>query len=190
MATQKQLQEMAGDIIDYEARRDSKGHLAVYPLPSGDGGGRIEVAGINDRYHPIECAALVRMIRNKQYDAAEKYARDFYVRYTDLVKAWQNDMDPGVEFFLRDSAFNRGPTGAAKILQLALGVRDDGVIGPVSRGALQSSDPKELIVKLRAAREKYEHRFRGPGSIFWRGLVNRWNKATAQANEYHNEATA
>ena len=44
--------EQARRIVDYEARRDAEGHLKVYHLPSGDGGGEREVAGINDRYHP------------------------------------------------------------------------------------------------------------------------------------------
>jgi len=42
---------MAADIINFEARRDKRnGHLVVYNLPKNDGGGRYEVAGINERY--------------------------------------------------------------------------------------------------------------------------------------------
>jgi hypothetical protein len=184
MATPAQLARMGQAILDFEARRDSRGRLAVYPLPSGDGGGRIEVAGINDRFHPIECAALVQMIRDGQYDKAEKYACDFFIRYTDVVPTWlPSGMDAGVEFFLRDTAFNRGPDGSATILQIALGVESDSRVGVVTRGALAAADPKELLDKLREARKKYEYRFRNEGSKFWRGLVNRWNKAYATAKE-------
>jgi hypothetical protein len=184
MPTKAQLNRMGKAILDFEARRDSRGRLAVYPLPTGDGGGRIEVAGINDRYHPVECAELVRMIRDRKYDEAEKYARNFMIRYTDAVTTWMPiGMDPGIEFFLRDSAFNRGPAGAAMILQIALGVKADGRVGQVTRGALASSDSKELLNKLRGAREQYEHRFRGERSKFWRGLVNRWNKAYSVAKQ-------
>ena len=49
---------MAKAIVDFEARRDARGRLAVYRLPAGDGGGSYEVAGINDRYHPTEAAHL------------------------------------------------------------------------------------------------------------------------------------
>ena len=102
MATPAQLARMGQAILDFEARRDSRGRLAVYPLPSGDGGGRIEVAGINDRFHPVECAALVQMIRDGQYDKAEKYACDFYIHYTNVVPTWlPSGMDAGVEFFVR-----------------------------------------------------------------------------------------
>ena len=31
---------MAKQIVDFEARRDKKGHLQVYKLPAWDGGGR------------------------------------------------------------------------------------------------------------------------------------------------------
>jgi len=44
--------EQARRIVDYEARRDAQGHLKVYQLPSGDGGGEREVAGINDPVSP------------------------------------------------------------------------------------------------------------------------------------------
>ena len=38
--------------VDWEARRDRRGNLSIYALPSGDLGGSYEIAGINDRYHP------------------------------------------------------------------------------------------------------------------------------------------
>jgi lysozyme family protein len=184
MSTQKQRDQMGQAILDFEARRDRKGHIAIYPLPPGDGGGTVEVAGINNRYHPTECSALITMIRGKQYDKAEKYARDYFIRYTDVVTNWGgSDLDPGVEFFLRDSVFNRGPTGAARILQMALETKVDGIVGEVTKGALKTADPKDLLLKLRVAREKYERLFahRSERSIFWRGLVNRWNNALKTA---------
>jgi len=35
---------MAKQIVDFEARRDEKGHLQVYKLPAWDGGGRYELS--------------------------------------------------------------------------------------------------------------------------------------------------
>lgn len=183
MATGEQLQEMAKTIMNYEARRDSKGHLAIYDLPSGDGGGRYEVAGINERYNPQELSALVKMLRQGQYQQAENYALAYYLSDTNVVTSWQNGLDPGVEFYLRDCVFNRGAHGAAVILQMALGVAPDGTVGPITRGALKTADPDELLTKLRAARERYERIYahRDESSKFWRGLVNRWNNALADA---------
>src|SRR5215211_8425245 len=111
MATKAQLNRMGQAILDFEARRDSRGRLAVYPLPAGDGGGRIEVAGINDRYHPVECAELVQMIRDRKYDEAERYARNFMIRYTDAVTTWMPiGMDPGIEFFCATRRARSGRT--------------------------------------------------------------------------------
>lgn len=55
---------MAKLIVDYESRRDPAGHLKVYHLPPSDGGGRYEVAGINERFHKTECDELVRLIES------------------------------------------------------------------------------------------------------------------------------
>ena len=63
MSTAEERLRMAKSIIDFEARRDAKGRLQVYKLPAGDGGGTYEVAGINDRYHPVEAAHLAQLVK-------------------------------------------------------------------------------------------------------------------------------
>ena len=83
------------------------GHLRVYILPAGDGGGRYEVAGINDRYHPQEAARLRELIDAARFDEAEDYAAEAIADYTDVVSKWTSV--PEIEAYLRDSAFNRGP---------------------------------------------------------------------------------
>jgi lysozyme family protein len=168
-------------IVDQEARRDAKGRLMVYKLPSGDGGGTFEVAGINDRYHPTEAANLKRLIMAGKYQEAEDYARSYVLSYTDGVEGWTTN--PGVEAFLRDSTFNRGPGGAAKIAQMALGFTGkdlDGRVGPITKAAIKAVAPIKYIQALRKAREQYERQIAPPvGSRakFWNGLVNRWNAA-------------
>lgn len=181
---------MAKAIIDFEARRDAKGRLMVYQLPAGDGGGTYEVAGINDGFHPKEAAALAAMIRTGRYDEAELYVQDFLVRFTDVVASWSNDY--GVEFYLRDCCFNRGPGGAARILQRAVRVPDDGKFGPNTHAAMAGKSAEQLLVALRAAREQYERQVvhRDESSKFWKGLVNRWNNALAQARKFSAESPA
>lgn len=188
--------QMGKVILDSEARRDSQGRLAVYQLPAGDGGGTYEVAGINDRYHPTEAAHLAGLIRAGRHDEAEAYAIDFMVRYTDVVVGW--NVDSGVEFYLRDCAFNRGPTGAARIFQRAL-MRlghdlapdgEDGDVGPLTLAASNMDATPDLLSALRAARESYERDpvGRDESSKFWRGLVNRWNNALSAARKFSLEA--
>jgi len=167
--------EMAESIVKFEGRRDAQGHLRVYILPPGDGGGRYEVAGINDRYHPREAAKLRELIDAGRFDEAEDYAAEVIAEYTDVVAKWTTV--PAIEGYLRDSAFNRGPGGAAKILQIAVGVKVDGGVGPETLGALRQAEknPAKLLAALRIAREQYELRVAGRREKFWKGLVNRWD---------------
>ena len=148
--------EQARRIVDYEARRDASGHLKVYHLPAGDGGGEREVAGINDRYHPEVLHGIERLLAEGKYSEAEDAAAEHIMRYTNPV-AILSDV-PAVQFALRDIAFNRGPIGAVKILQDALGLPADGIAGPKTKVALHEAeqDPVKLLADLRASRERYE----------------------------------
>jgi uncharacterized protein (TIGR02594 family) len=187
MSTADQRKRMGMAILAFEARRDAKGHLAIYNLPAGDGGGKYEVAGINDRYHKAEADELVALIRAAKYQEAEDYAVEVIAAYTDLVTSWSDDA--GVEFYLRDCAFNRGPRGATRILQRAVGVPDDAEVGPQTRGAVVSMSAEQLLSGLRAAREEYERDVvhRDESSKFWRGLVNRWDNALSTARKFSAE---
>jgi hypothetical protein len=168
--------EQALLIVDYEARRDANGHLKVYYLPSGDGGGSREVAGINDRYHPEALDQIEKLLAERRYEEAEETAAAHIQQYTDPVAMLS--MVPSIQFALRDAAFNRGPTGAIRILQDALGIPVDGVAGPKTRSALLEAEthPKEFLREFRAARERYERRTRDESSQFWAGLSNRWDR--------------
>jgi len=173
--------EQARRIVDYEARRDAAGHLKVYHLPAGYGGGEREVAGINDRYHPEVLDRIERLLADGKYSEAEDAAAEHIMRYTDPV-AMLSDV-PAVQFALRDMAFNRGPTGAVKILQDALGLPADGIAGPKTKEALHEAenDSVKLLADLRASRERYERRTRDESSPFWKGLSNRWDRQHADS---------
>ena len=174
--------QAAKAIIDFEARRDRFGHLLIYALPPNDGGGHFEVAGINERYNPQECAHLIELIHEKKYDEAETYAQEVIARDTDGAEKWHDD--PGVQFFLRDCIFNRGLHGAARILQRAVSVKDDGIIGPISRKAIDAFQPAALLLALRKSREAYERAVVGYRANFWKGLTNRWNNALQVAQKF------
>lgn len=184
LLTKSPLEKMMDFIVSVEARRDSQGNLRVYPLPKADGGGTFEVAGINDRYHPIQARILRELIESKRYTQAENFIREYLAEYTSIVTTWSKV--PAIEAFLRDAAFNRGPKGALRILQLAVKVADDGKWGPITRAAVKAAtaNPRELLKALRAARETYERRIAPPVGArakFWKGLQNRWNAVHAFA---------
>lgn len=166
-------------IVNLEARRDSKGRIAIYKLPKGDGGGAFEIAGINDRYHPRTAEHLRELIQQGKHAVAESLAVEYICSYTDLVAPWCRWSC--VEAYLRDCAFNRGPGGAAKIFQTALGVQADGHVGPKTHAAEDAlTDRRAFLKQLRRARETYELRIAPPIGArkkFWNGLVNRWDQA-------------
>lgn len=178
---------MGKAIVDFEARRVN-GALAVYHPPANDGGGAYEVAGINVRYHPEQAAELKALIEAGRADQAEQQAADYVLDYTKPAAGWTSYA--GVEFYLRDCIFNRGPKGAARILQRGLGVADDGEIGPQTRAALGVLTPDQILTKLRAGREDYERNVVGFRGNFWNGLVNRWDKALAKARAFQSEQGA
>jgi peptidoglycan hydrolase-like protein with peptidoglycan-binding domain len=177
---------MAGSILSFEARRDKQGRLTVYKLPPEDGGGAYEVAGINDRFHPEEARLLADLIEAGQFQEAERQACEIIATYTDVVSTWSGKA--AIECYLRDCCFNRGPRGAARILQRALGVPDGGVIDDAGRAlvAKREEDTLEFLQDLRTAREQYERDIakRSETSRFWKGLVNRWNNALKVAEVF------
>lgn len=175
---------MARDIVNFEARRDRAGHLCVYHLPANDGGGRYEVAGINERYDRAAVDHLVELLRDEKYDEAEEYAEEYIAENTDPAELLTHI--PRIESYLRDDWFNRGQRGTVKTVQIALGVKVDGKWGPESKAAMFKAehDPDVLLQNLREARETYERDYVGYRANFWRGLVNRWNSALRVAKSY------
>lgn len=191
MSTPEQRLKMAQFIVDLEARRDGRGRIKVYPIPSGDGGGTYEIAGINDRYHPQKAAELREMIKKGEHAAAEAAAVVYLARYTEVVAGWTPHV--AVEAFLRDCCFNRGAGGAGKMYQMALGVPSDGMVGPLTlevAGRVKAAAVPELLKELRRTREQYERVVakRDERSKFWKGLVNRWEAALRFAQLMHEES--
>jgi hypothetical protein len=196
----EQRQAMGLAIVREFEGRYKEGKLQVYKLPSGDGGGSFEIAGINERYHATKANILKNLIEAGAHDKAEDEAAAYIVEYTrPILKFFPDETaaeaNPAIEFILRDCAFNRGPKGAATILQLGLGMSDvDGIVGPQTKQEfakqLEDHGPDNVLGRLTQARETYERTSypwkqsaRDEGSKFWKGLSNRWAKAHRIATE-------
>lgn len=190
--------EMGLEIVRFEGRfKDGK--LQVYKLPAGDGGGSYEIAGINERYHPKKALELKKLIEAGHHEVAALEAAEYIIDYTKgVLNFFPNesyaDKNLGVEFLLRDSAFNRGLKGAATILQLALGVTVDGAVGPKTKEEFKKqldADSGGVCHRLTSAREKYERTSypwksatRDESSKFWKGLSNRWTIAHTTSQKF------
>lgn len=72
------------------------------------------------------------------------------VAYWDRVKADQ--YDGAIAFQVFDAAYNHGIENAVRFLQRAVGVADDGSIGPITIKAIQSKSVPDVLAKFNAER--------------------------------------
>jgi hypothetical protein len=129
--------------VDWEARKDAQGYPMVYKLPSGDMGGKYEVAGINDRYHPEAFKAISSLPAQERAKAAAEYIQGYT---SPLVEKLPQALQP----FTQDLAFNRGMGGATKYIQQGLNtlgqkVAVDGGMGPKTLTAINQVEPRALM---------------------------------------------
>lgn len=83
----------------------------------------------------------------------EHVARVYKLFYWDAVKG---DLLPsGVNYTVADFAVNSGPARAAKHLQMALGLPQDGDIGPKTLAALAKADPAQVIEAIFQSRMRF-----------------------------------
>ena len=98
--------------------------------------------------------------------------------YWDKLKA--DDLPSGVDFFCFDWGVNAGPGRSAKALQRAVGVTQDGAIGPMTLAAVAEHDAKDLIEKLQAYRQEFYERL-STFDTFGKGWTSRNKKAAKQS---------
>lgn len=89
-------------------------------------------------------------MRELPLDLAKRIYKD---RYWDTVKAEQ--LPPAVRYVVFDAAVNSGPGQAVKWLQRALGVADDGVIGPKTLAAANAANPDALRMRMLSQRLRF-----------------------------------
>lgn len=74
-------------------------------------------------------------------------------RYWDAVRA--DELKPGVDLLAFDMAVNKGVGRAAKLMQRAAGVTEDGALGPKSMAAINALDAADFIAKVSEARRDF-----------------------------------
>jgi len=89
-------------------------------------------------------------MRDMPRDVAKAIYR---AQYWDKVQA--DNMPFPVAFQVFDAAVNHGTVQAAKFLQRAAGVADDGAIGPKTLAAVGARDPAALLLLFNAEREQF-----------------------------------
>lgn len=124
------------------------GHEAGYQSGAGDPGGETKW-GISKRSYPhLDIANLTRT------DAIGIYRRDFWEHLPHAV------LPPAVAYQLLDSAVNSGISQSIRFLQRAVGVADDGHIGPVTFAAVGAADLNDTLALFLAERLDFMTRLR------------------------------
>ena len=176
---------VANNTINWEARRDKQGNLAVYDIPSGDYGGTREVAGITDKYHP-DAFKRVSALPPAQ---RERASADYVIEYTAPIA---NLVPEPLKAQAVDLGFNRGPSGYTTLVQqglnaLGVPVKVDGAFGKKTLAAMEQVDPVELI---NATEDAYLRKERTMAEAdpnrakLYQGIVNRSNKRRQSATMY------
>ena len=96
----------------------------------------------------------------------------YKAQYWDKVRA--DELPSGVDYTVADFAVNSGPSRAARYLQAALGVAQDGVIGSQTIAAAQAADPKTIIRRINADRLAFMKRIRN-GKL-WKTFGRGWQR--------------
>jgi lysozyme family protein len=86
-------------------------------------------------------------VRDLEFDDVVPIYRE---RYWDACSC--SGIPHGIDLLIFDSAVNQGPNRAKRLLQRALGVTEDGIIGPITMRAIQTMDPQRLASELVAQR--------------------------------------
>ncbi|MGJ8685854.1 MAG: glycoside hydrolase family 108 protein [Spongiibacteraceae bacterium] len=102
-------------------------------------------------------------------DAAEIYYRDYWAKLPTLPDV--------VHFLAFDCAVNCGTRRAIRILQLAIGAKDDGRWGPKSQAALEKKPLQELIINYQAERARFYALLDDLDDIYARGWMRRTMRA-------------
>lgn len=85
----------------------------------------------------------------------EAEARAIYADVFMVQPRFAEILDDRLRGLVVDCGVNHGPKTAAKFLQRAAGVKDDGVIGPATLAAVNGVDPAPLYWRVLAQRVKH-----------------------------------
>lgn len=100
--------------------------------------------GVSKRSYPDEDIANLTLERAKAL-----YKRDFWDR------AQCDKLPQALAFQVFDAAVNSGIGQSIRFLQRAVGVADDGQLGPLSIAAIQRRDCSEIIARFNAERLEF-----------------------------------
>lgn len=136
------------------------GHEGGYVNHPNDPGGETNW-GISKRSYPnVDIANLTRE------QAKEIYRRDYWER------AKADGYDSAIGFQVFDAAVNSGIGNAVRFLQRAVGVADDGDVGPITLAAIQDAGVTDVLMRFNGERLDFMRKL-STWQTFGRGWAGR-----------------
>ena len=123
-----------------------------YHVTPGDAGGATAWGVTQATYDAYRASRGLpsRSVGNMEVEERGSIYRDMY---------WQpvrgDDLPAGVSLSVFDFGVTAGPRTSAKLLQRAVGVDEDGVIGPATLAAIADQEPAVLVGRLATAQGDY-----------------------------------
>lgn len=106
------------------------------------------------RFGITEAVAREVGYRGDMRDLPLELAKRIYLeRYWKPISA--DDLPPGIRYAVFDAAVNSGPRQAVRWLQRALGVPDDGILGPRTLTAAYAQNADALRARILAQRLRF-----------------------------------
>jgi lysozyme family protein len=127
-------------------------HEGGYVNHPRDPGGATNLGVTQDVYNDFRKSRGLDL-RSVKFIGGNEVGTIYRDQYWNAVKA--PELPAGVDYCIFDFAVNSGPTRAAKFLQRAVGVADDGKIGPVTLAAVNARSAKEVIAEVCEARLRW-----------------------------------
>lgn len=110
-------------------------------------------------------------------DLTEETATEIYrARYWDRVSG--DELPAGIDLMVFDFGVNAGPSRSIRRLQQAVNVDDDGIIGPITLGAVRThfeADADALISEIALLQEQY-YRSLSSFRVFGHGWLDRLDR--------------
>ena len=151
------------------------GYSIVRTDPGNWTGGRVGVGDLKGTKYGIAANTYPTLdIRNLTYaQACGIYRRDFW----DAIRA--GELPFGAAFQLMDGAVNSGIPQALRWVQRAVGVADDGLVGPVTLKAIKAADVSDVIMNFNGLRLDFMTRLKN-----WKENSAGWARRIAQNLRY------
>lgn len=121
----------------------------------------------------------------------EDAIRIYFLWYWDPIQGNSIENQPVANIFM-DGVVNHGRSRGTKLMQKVLGVSQDGIVGPITLGAINSGNPANIYNQYKLERYNFYHDIvkRNPSQkVFLSGWIKRISSFTAYGNNLPQAAT-